>query len=98
MCFISSIILLAAVLLGTAAVAAADSGMHKKISGTTALIISNEQMDIMKIVKSLEDLVYWLKVLVKQLKMKQMFIKMLLGQVALEASLLRNLKSRMRCN
>ena len=57
-CFISSIILLAAVLLGTAAVAAADSGMHKKISGTTALIISNEQMDIMKIVKSLEDLVY----------------------------------------
>ena len=32
--------------------------MHKKISGTTALIISNEQMDIMKIVKSLEDLVY----------------------------------------
>ena len=58
MCFISSIILLAAVLLGTAAVAAADSGMHKKISGTTALIISNEQMDIMKIVKSLEDLVY----------------------------------------
>ena len=72
--------------------------MHKKISGTTALIISNEQMDIMKIVKSLEDLVYWLKVLVKQLKMKQMFIKMLLGQVGLEASLLRNLKSRMRCN
>ena len=33
--------------------------MHKKmLSGTTALIISNEQMDIMKIVKSLEDLVY----------------------------------------
>ena len=42
----------------TAAAAAADAGIHKKIlrSGTTALTISNDEMeDIMKIVKSLGD-------------------------------------------
>ena len=41
-----------------AAAAAADAGIHKKIlrSGTTALTISNDEMeDIMKIVKSLGD-------------------------------------------
>ena len=42
----------------TAAASAADAGIHKKIlgSGTTTLIISNDEMeDIIKIVKSLED-------------------------------------------
>ena len=42
----------------TAAAAAADAGIHKKIlsSGTTALIISNDEMeDIVKIVKSFKD-------------------------------------------
>ena len=42
----------------TAATSAADAGIHKKIlgSGTTALIISNEEMnDIIKIVQALED-------------------------------------------
>ena len=41
-----------------AATSAADAGIHKKIlgSGTTTLIISNEEMnDIMKIVQALED-------------------------------------------
>ena len=44
--------------LTAAAAAAADAGIHKKIlrSGTTALTISNDEMeDIMKIVKSLGD-------------------------------------------
>ena len=42
----------------TAAASAADAGIHKKIlgSGTTTLIISNDEMkDIIRIVKSLED-------------------------------------------
>ena len=42
----------------TAAASAADAGIHKKVlgSGTTKLIISNnEKEDIIKIVKSLED-------------------------------------------
>ena len=42
----------------TAAAGAADAGIHKKIlrSGTTTLIISNDEMhDLIKIVKSLED-------------------------------------------
>ena len=47
----------------TAAASAADAGIHKRIlgSGTTTIIISNDQMeDIMKIVKSLEYiLVYY---------------------------------------
>ena len=47
------------ILLGlTAAASAADAGIHKKIlgSGTTTLIISNEEMnDIMNIVQALED-------------------------------------------
>ena len=44
--------------LGLAAVASAeDAGIHKKIlgSGTTTLIISNEEMEDMKIDKSIED-------------------------------------------
>ena len=42
----------------TAAATAAETGIHKKIlgSGTSTLVISNEEMkDIMKIVQSLED-------------------------------------------
>ena len=42
----------------TTAASAADAGIHKKIlgSGTTSLIISNEEMnDIMKIMQALED-------------------------------------------
>ena len=42
----------------TAAASATDAGIHKKMlrSGTTKLIISNEEMnDIMKIIKSLEE-------------------------------------------
>ena len=45
----------------TAAASAADAGIHKKIlgSGNTTLIISNNEMeDIIKIIKSLEILVY----------------------------------------
>ena len=54
----------------TAAASAIDAGIQKKIhsSGTTTLIISNEEMkDLMKIVQALEHL----KVFLKQLKMKQ---------------------------
>ena len=46
----------------TEAASATDAAIHKKMfgSGTTVLIISNEEMkDIMKIFKSLENLVYW---------------------------------------
>ena len=55
----------------TAAASAANAGIHKKILGSghnnTTLIISNDEMDdILKIVKSLEDL----GVLVKQFNMK----------------------------
>ena len=45
----------------TAAASATDAAIHQKMfgSGTTTLIILNEELnDIMKIVKSL-DLVYW---------------------------------------
>ena len=53
---------------------AADAANQKKIygSGTTALIISNEEMeDIMKIVKSLEELGLLIKGISKTIKMKQ---------------------------
>ena len=43
----------------TAAASAADAGIHKKILGSghnnTTLIISNDEINIIKIVKSLED-------------------------------------------
>ena len=58
----------------TSAASAADAGIHKKIlgSGTTTLIISNEEMnDIIKIVQALEDSNILLKGALKQLKMKQ---------------------------
>ena len=57
------------VLLGlTAASSVIDAGVQKKIygSGTTALVISNEEMsDIMKIVQALEDSNILLKVVTK---------------------------------
>ena len=81
----------------TAAASAADTGIHKKISGcgTTALIISNEEMnDTMKIVQALEDSNILLKGVTKAIKnetkeQKGGFLSMLLG--TLGASLLGNL-------
>ena len=59
----------------TAAASAIDAGIQKKIhgSGTTTLIISNEEMnDIIKIVQALEDSnIFLRKESLKQLKMKQ---------------------------
>ena len=60
-------------LLLTAAAAATDAAIHKKMigSGFTTLIISNEEMnDIMEKVKSIEDSGLLIKQLVKQLKTK----------------------------
>ena len=57
----------------TAAASAADAGIHKKFlgSGTTTLVISNDEIeDIVKIVKSLEVLVYCLEELLEQFKIK----------------------------
>ena len=80
----------------TAATSALDSGIQKKIhgSGTTTLIVSNEEMnDIMKI----EDSNILLKGVTKTIKdktkkQKGAFLSMLL--VTLGASLLGNLLSR----
>ena len=74
-----------------------DAGIQKNIydSGTTTLIISNEEMiDIMKIVSALEDSNVLLKGVTKTIKHetreeKGGFLSMLLG--TLEASLLGNL-------
>ena len=84
----------------TAAVSAADAGIHKKIlgSGTTTLINSNEEMnDIMKIVQALEDSNILLKGVTKTIKNKTKeqkggFLSMLLG--TLGDSLLGNLSAR----
>ena len=85
-------------LLGiTAAASAIDAGIQKKIhgSGTTTLIISNEEMnDIMKIVQALEDSNILLKGVTKTIKnerkeQKGGFLSMLLG--TLGASLLGNM-------
>ena len=81
----------------TAATSAADTRIQKKIlgSGTTTLIISNEEMnDIMKIVQALEDSNILLKGVTKTIKnitkeQKGGFLSMLLG--TLGASLLGNL-------
>ena len=81
----------------TAAASAIDAGIQKKIhvSGTTILIISNEEMnDIMKIVQALEDSNTLLKGVTKTIKnetkgQEGQFLNMLLG--ALGASLLENL-------
>ena len=88
-------------LLGiTAAASAIDAGIQKKIhgSGTTALIISNEEMDDMiKIIQALEDSNSFLKGVIKTIKnetreQKGGFLSMLLG--TLGASLLGNLLAR----
>ena len=71
----------------TAAASAIDAGIQKKIhgSGTTTLIISNEEMnDIMKIVQALEDSNILLKGVTKTIKnetkkQKGGFLGMLLG-------------------
>ena len=85
-------------LLGiTAAASVIDAGIQKKIhgSGTTTLIISNEEMnDIMKIVQALEDSNILLKGVTKTIKnetkeQKGGILSMLLG--TLGASLLGNL-------
>ena len=77
----------------TAAASAADAGIHKKIlgSGTTTLIISNDEMkDIIRIVKSLEDSGLLLKgvseTIQNEAKGRKGFLSTLLG--ALDASLL----------
>ena len=71
----------------TAAASAIDAGIQKKIhgSGTTTLIISNEEMnDRMKIVQALEDSNSLLKRITKKIKneskeQKGGFLSMLLG-------------------
>ena len=80
----------------TAAASALDAGMQKKtVSGTTTLIISNEEMnDIIEIVQALEDSNILLKGVTKTIKdetkeQKGGFLSMLLG--TLGASLLGNL-------
>ena len=81
----------------TAAASAADAGIHEKIlgSGTTTLIISNDEIeDIIKINKSLEDSGLLLKGVSKtnQNEAKEQkggFLSMLLGK--LDASLLGNI-------
>ena len=83
----------------TAAASAINAGIQKKIhgSGTTTLIISNEEMnDIMKIIQSLEDSNILLKGVTKTIEKKTKeqkggFLSMLLG--TLGASLLGNLLS-----
>ena len=83
----------------TAAASAADAGIHKKIlgSGTTTLIISNDEMDdLIKIVKSLEHSGLLLKGVTETVQneikeQKGGFLSMLLG--TLGASLLGNLLS-----
>ena len=80
----------------TAAISATDGSIQKKVhgSGTTTLIISNEEMnDIMKIDQALEDSNILLKGVTKTIKhetkeQKGGFLSMLLG-----ASLLGNLLS-----
>ena len=81
----------------TATVSTIDAGIQKKIhgSGTTALIISNEEInDVMKIVQALEDSNILLKEVTKTIKneakeQKGAFLSMFLG--TLGASWLGNL-------
>ena len=81
----------------TAAASAIDAEIRRKIhgSGTTTLIISNEEInDIMKIIQALEDSNIWLKGVAKTIKnetkeQKGGFLSMFLG--TLGASLLGNL-------
>ena len=81
----------------TAAASAADAGIHKNIlgSGTTTLIISNDEIkDIIRIIKSLEDSVLLLKEVSEKIQneakeQKGGLFSMLLG--TLVASLLVNI-------
>ena len=82
----------------TAAVSAADAGIHKKILGsgnnTTLIILNNEIEDLIKIVKSLEDSGLLLKGVTESVQneikeQKGRFLSMLLGTSG--ASLLGNL-------
>ena len=82
----------------TAAAAAADAGIHKKILGSghnATLIVSNDEMeDILKIVKSLEDSGILLKGVGETIKDEAKeerggYLSMLLG--TLGASLLGNM-------
>ena len=81
----------------TTAASAADAAIHKKmfVSGTTTLIISNEEINnIMKIIKSLEESSLLIKGVSEAIKneakgQKRQFLKMLSG--ILSASLLGNL-------
>ena len=80
----------------TAAASAIDAGIQKKIhgSGITTLIISNEEMNDIKIVQALEDSNIFLKRVTKTIKneakeQKGGFWSMLLGPLG--ASLLGNL-------
>ena len=81
----------------TAAASVVDAGIQKKIhgSGTTTLIISNEEInDITKIVQALEDSNILLKEITKTIKnetkeQKEGFLGMLLG--TLGASFLGNM-------
>ena len=80
----------------TAGASAIDAGIQKKIhgSGTTTLIISNEEMNIIKITQALEDSNILLKGVTKTIEnetkeQKGGFLSMLLG--TLGASLLGNL-------
>ena len=84
----------------TAASSAIDAGVQKKIygSGTTTLVISSEEMNvIMKIVQALEDSNILLKGVTKTIKnetkeQKGGFLSMLVG--TLEASLLGDLLAK----
>ena len=82
----------------TVAASAADAGIHKKILGsgimTTLIISSVERVDIIKIVKSLEDSGLLLKGVTETVQnekklLKEGFFSMLLGTIG--ASLLGNL-------
>ena len=86
----------------TAAASAADAGIHKKILGSghnnnTTLIISNDEMDVLKIVKSLEDSGVLLKGVSETIQneakeQRGRFLSMLLG--TLGASLLGDLLTK----
>ena len=74
-----------------------DASNQKNIygSGTTALLISNEEMkDIIKIVKSHKESGFLLKEITKTIKNEGGFLAMLLGTLA--ASILRNALSGRR--
>ena len=80
----------------TAAASAADAGIHKKMlgSGNTTLIISNDEIHIIKIIKSIEDSGLLLKVVTETVQNESKeqrggFLSALLG--TLGASLLGDL-------